>query len=223
MTPIVGLMPMRRGSERVAGKNTRPLCGRPLFHHALSALVDCPPIGHVVVDTDCPDVAAGVRQHFPAVQLIERPAELRGGDVPMNEVLVHDARLVEAELYLQTHATNPLLRSATLAAAIERFQTRAGGHDCLLSVTPVRKRFWTAAGEPLNHDPSVLLRTQDLPPLLEENSCIYIFPRRLILETGSRVGASPLTFEMDPIEAWDIDDESDFAIAEALYQVHRAC
>jgi CMP-N-acetylneuraminic acid synthetase len=219
---IAALLPMRHDSERVPGKNYRPFAGRPLFHHVLSTLRSCALIDEIAIDTDSPEVMRSVERDFPDVTLIERPAELRAGTVPMNDVIRHDLRLIEAELYLQTHCTNPLLRASTVTRAIETFLGQRDARDSLFSVTPVHKRFWDASGKPLNHDPAVLLRTQDLPPLYEENSCLYLFGRESMLATGSRIGARPLLFALDPVEAWDIDDEHDFVIAESLYRARAA-
>ena len=35
---------------------------------------------------------------------------------------------------------------------------------------------------PINHNKNILMRTQDLPPIYEENSCIYIFDRECLLQ-----------------------------------------
>lgn len=213
---IVALVPMRHDSERVRGKNYRPLDGRPLFHHIVDALGACPEIAEIVIDTDSDTIKADVASSYPQVRVIDRPAELRGGDVPMTEVLAHDASVVDADLYLQTHSTNPLLRPSTISAAIRAFLERRDEHDSMFTVTPLQVRLWTPAGEAINHDPDVLLRTQDLEPVMEENSCLYLFDRATLERTGRRIGARPLLFEVERDEAWDIDDESDWRIVEAL-------
>ena len=66
------------------------------------------------------------------------------------------------------------------------------------------------------HDPAVLLRTQDLPPLYIENSCFFIFTPELLRDKGTRIGARPLMVEMASLEAVDIDIEEDFALAAAI-------
>ena len=81
-----------------------------------------------------------------------------------------------------------------------------------------RVSWWNLDGSPLNHDPSVLLRTQDLPPVYEENSCIYIFQRSIFLERENRLGCTPFMFEIDGEEAWDIDEELGFLIVDRLMQ-----
>jgi CMP-N-acetylneuraminic acid synthetase len=214
---IAALLPMRHDSERVPGKNYRVFAGAPLYHRVLQALRSCALIDAIAIDTDSPEITRGVARFFPGVRIIERPLELRPGTVSMNRVIVHDVQHVPADLYVQTHCTNPLLTATTITRAIETLLARRDEHDSLFTVTRMHKRFWDAAGRPLNHDPALLLRTQDLPPVYEENSCLYVFSGEQLLATGSRIGERPLLFELDPLEAWDIDEEHDFTIAEALY------
>jgi len=214
---IVALVPMRHHSERVPGKNYRPFAGRPLYHHIVDSLLACPLIREVVVDTDSPDIKKDASSHFPQVLLLDRPQHLRAGMVPMNDVLLHDVAQIEADYYLQTHSTNPLLRSETIVDAIESFLASRPAHDSLFSVTRVQTRLWDSEGRAINHDPSILLRTQDLPPVYEENSCLYIFTRRTLESRGNRIGERPLLFVIDRTEAWDIDEELDFRVAEFLY------
>jgi CMP-N-acetylneuraminic acid synthetase len=213
---LVALVPMRHSSERVVGKNYRLLGDRPLFHHIVSTLLAVPRIDKVVIDTDSDVIAASAADAFPEVQVIERPEQLRGGDVAMNDVLLHDIDVVDAELYLQTHSTNPLLSSKTIGAALDAFDA-ATDSDSLFTVTALHTRLWTPDGKPINHDPNVLLRTQDLPPVMEENSCLYVFGGDLLRARGNRIGERPLLYPLSPEEAWDIDEESDWTVVEALY------
>ncbi len=213
---------MRHTSERVPGKNYRPLGGRPLYHHIVEALADCPHVDEVVIDTDSDHIAADAHVAFPDVRVIMRPESIRGGAVPMNTVLLHDVSRVTADLYLQTHSTNPLLRTETITRAIDAYLEKQERHDSLFTVTPLHTRLYTAHGRPINHDPAVLLRTQDLPPVMQENSCLYVFSADLLRERGNRIGARPLLYPLTADEAWDIDDEFDWIVVEALYAAREA-
>lgn len=207
---------MRHHSQRVVGKNYRPLAGKPLFHHILETLLAVPQIEEVVVDTDSLPVMDGVRQSFPQVRLIERPEHLRADDVPMNDILIYDTGQVPADFYLQTHSTNPLLQPETVARAIQSFLADTPAHDSLFSVTRWQTRLYDQYGRAINHDPAVLIQTQDLPPVYEENSCLYIFTRANLLKRHHRIGETPMLFEIAADEAWDIDEELDFAITDFL-------
>lgn len=213
---LVALVPMRHHSERVPEKNYRPLAGRPLYAHILQALSRVEELDSIVVDTDSEPIKEGVRELFPEVVLLDRPPHLRAGEVSMNDVLLHDVRQVESQFYLQTHSTNPLLRPDTIAAALREFRMAFPERDSLFGVTRLQTRLWSASGEPLNHDPTALLRTQDLPPVYEENSCLYLFEREGFLARGNRIGSNPLLFEIPGDEAWDIDEELDFAVVDCL-------
>jgi CMP-N-acetylneuraminic acid synthetase len=216
MPSLVALVPMRHHSQRVPGKNYRPLAGKPLFHHILETLQAVPEIDRVVVDTDSDPVMNSLRQHFPQVIIINRPENLRTDDVPMNDILLHDTEQVQADFYLQTHSTNPLLRPETVSRAIETFLAAYPKKDSLFSVTRWQTRLYDQHGAAINHDPSVLIQTQDLPPVYEENSCLYLFTRQNLLDRHHRIGEHPILFEIDPAEAWDIDEELDFTICDFL-------
>jgi CMP-N-acetylneuraminic acid synthetase len=213
---IIALVPMRHSSERVPGKNYRDFAGMPLYRHIVTSLLKCPLIATVVIDTDSPNIRQDVAEHFPDVMLIKRPAHLTAGTVPMNDVLMHDVRQIDADFYLQTHSTNPLLRAETITRAIQQFLDTGSIYDSLFSVTKLQTRLWDALGRAINHNPNILLRTQDLPPVYLENSCLYLFSRTTLESTRNRIGQRPLMFEIDKIEAWDIDEELDFRIAEYL-------
>ena len=218
MPSIIALVPMRHHSQRVPGKNYRLLAGKPLYQHIIETLIAVPEIDRIVVDTDSEPVMEGLRQRFPQVTVINRPEALRADEVPMNDILLYDTEQVQADFYLQTHSTNPLLRAATVSQAIEAFLAEYPQKDSLFSVTRWQTRLYDQHGIAINHDPSVLLQTQDLPPVYEENSCLYLFTRQNLLERHHRIGTKPIMFEIDSAEAWDIDEELDFEITNFLMQ-----
>lgn len=216
---LTALVPMRHHSQRVPGKNYRELAGKPLYQHIIETLLSVPEIDQIVVDTDSEPVMEGLRKDFPQVKLIDRPEHLRADDMPMNEILIHDTERYPADFYLQTHSTNPLLRSETVSRAIQLLITSYPDRDSLFSVTRWQSRFYDRDGNAVNHDPRELIQTQDLPPLYEENSCIYIFTRANLIARRHRIGDKPLMFEIPRLEAVDIDEESDFQIADILMRM----
>jgi len=134
----------------------------------------------------------------------------------MNEILIHDTGLFPADFYLQTHSTNPLLKSESISKAIQLLITNYPERDSLFSVTRLQTRLYDKDGKAINHNPKELIQTQDLPPVYEENSCIYMFTRENLLAKRHRISDKPLMFAIDADEAWDIDEELDFAICDFL-------
>jgi CMP-N-acetylneuraminic acid synthetase len=213
---LAALVPMRHHSQRVPGKNYRVLAGRPLFHHIIETLLAVPEIDEIVVDTDSDPVMNGLCEHFPQVKIINRPERLRADDIPMNEILMYDTEQFPADFYLQTHSTNPLLKPETVSRAINVFLAAYPTRDSLFSVTRLQTRLYDKDGQAINHNPQELIQTQELPPVYEENSCLYIFNRENLIVKRHRIGDHPIMFEMDAEQAWDIDEELDFEITDFL-------
>lgn len=213
---IVALVPMRHHSQRVPGKNYRPIAGKPLFHYIIESLLACAEISQIVVDTDSDPIIEDIQHNFPSVTFIKRLPELRADEISMNEILAYDVRQAPADFYLQTHSTNPLLKPATIQKAIHTFLNNYPAYDSLFGVTRLQVRLYDQLGRALNHNPAILLQTQDLPPVFMENSCIYIFSAATLLQRRNRLGERPYMFEIDAMEGWDIDNEVDFSIVEFL-------
>lgn len=219
---MTAIVPMRHRSERVPGKNHRTFVDRPLYHHVIETLLRARGVDRVVIDTDSPTIMDDAAKRFADVTVLERPERLRGGETPMNDVLLSTCDRVESDFYLQTHATNPLLRPETVDEAIERFHAAYPVQDSLFAVTRVQARLWDQIARPINHNAAMLLRTQDLPPVYLENSCLYVFTRDRLAARHNRIGERPIMFEMDPLEATDIDEEIDFHVGEALHRIYHA-
>ncbi len=220
---LVALMPMRHHSQRVPGKNYRPFGdGRPLYQHTLENLLAVEQIEKVVIDTDSPIVKEQCAEKYKDVIVLDRPEHLRAPEIPMNDILSYDAGQIESEFYLQTHSTNPLLKHKTMAAAVNLFFKQYPIYDSLFGVTVIRDRIWDVLGRAVNHNPNILLQTQDLPKwLVQENSTLYIFERNRLLNDRNRIGNRPFLFEVDEIEARDIDIEIDFQITEMLFKARE--
>ncbi len=215
----VALLPMKANSQRVKGKNFRPLHGKPLFRWILDSLLAIDEIDCVVINTDARHILEenGLVES-DRVKIRDRKAELIGDTVSMNLILADDIANVPADTYLMTHTTNPMLRAKTIGDALGEYQAAvaAGTADSLFTVNKIQTRFYRADSSPVNHDPDNLIQTQDLEPWYEENSNLYIFTAESFAKTKARIGKQPMLYEMDKMEAVDIDTPEDWALAEAV-------
>ena len=220
---IVALLPMKGNSERVPNKNLKEFSGKPLYHRVMDTLLSSNYINTVVVNTDSAAIKSDIKVHYEdKVIIIDRPEEIIGDFVSMNKVIEYDIANVDADIYLQTHSTNPLFKTKSLNEAIEKMISlqKEGLFDSVFSVTKLQTRLYKSDGKPFNHNPEELLRTQDLKPLYEENSNFYIFSKESFIKSGGkRIGLNPYMFEIDKIEAIDIDEPQDFMIAEAIFNL----
>lgn len=217
---VTALVPMKGHSERVPNKNMRDFGGAPLYHAIMATLDKSRYVEKVIINTDSEVIAEDATKHWKKVQINWRPEELRGDFVSMNDVINYDVDKEKAcDVFMQTHSTNPLLTTETLDAAIAYyFKSVDEGYDSVFGVTKFQSRFYWADGRAINHNPAELIRTQDLPPIFEENSNFYIFSRESFKAAGNkRIGLHPAMFAENKLEAIDIDDPDDFALALALY------
>ncbi len=219
MLKITALLPMKVHSERVPDKNIKNFCERPLYHAVLSTLLQSKYIDKVVINTDSDIIKEDALKNFERVVIIDRPKEIQGDFVSMNDIIAYDLSKIEGEHFLQTHSTNPLLQTDTIDLAIGTYFKNLNQFDSLFSVTRLQTRLYWKDGVPINHNPNELLRTQDLPPVYEENSNFYIFSKKSFVDAGrARIGLKPQMFEISKLEAVDIDEPEDWGIAEVLYK-----
>lgn len=219
MMEIIALVPMKGHSERVPNKNLKIFNGKPLYHCIVNTLLKCPQIVEVCINTDSEKIKDDVKNNFDRVRTIDRPESIQGDFVSMNEVIEYDLSVIKGDYFLQTHSTNPLIKSTTISDAIHEFQDTLGNNDSLFSVTRLQTRLYWKDGKPINHKPGELLRTQDLPAVYEENSNFYIFSKDSFMAAKKkRIGLSPKMFEVNKLEAIDIDEPEDFKLAELLYK-----
>lgn len=219
---LTALLPMKAHSARVKAKNFRDIAGKPLFRWILDSLLSVERIDNVVINTDARDILADAGLTEEAwggrVTIRDRKPELCGDFVSMNLVLADDIENVPSDHYFMTHTTNPLLATQTIDAMLDEYLKgfQKGEADSLFTVNRLQTRFYTPDGDPINHDPDNLIRTQDLDPYLEENSVGYFFTASSFATTNARIGKKPILYTTPRLESVDIDEPSDWFIAESL-------
>ena len=210
---------MKANSQRVKGKNFRLLNGKPLFRWILDSLLAIDEIDAVIINTDARHILAenGLVESDRVI-IRDRKPELCGDEVSMNLILGDDIAAVEADTYLMTHTTNPMLSAGTISGALATYRDgkATGTADSLFTVNRIQTRFYRADVSPVNHDPDNLIQTQDLEPWFEENSCLYIFSRESFAATNARIGKAPVMFETPALESVDIDTPDDWDLACAV-------
>lgn len=214
---MIALVPIKEHSERVPGKNFRDFCGEPLFHHILKTLDRVYAVDQIVIDTDSCRIASEAPGLSRKIQIIHRPAELCGDQISTNRIFEYDLSQTDGDLYIQTHTTNPILKTETISRALTKFISIEHEYDSLFSVNRHQSRFYTHEGIAVNHNPNELIRTQDLDPVYEENSSLYIFTKESFRKKRQRIGSTPFLYITPSIESIDIDDDFTFRIAELLF------
>jgi len=214
---------MKGHSERIPEKNFRLFVGKPLFRWVLDKLLSVDEVDLIVINTDARDILSthGI-ESAGKILIRDRKTEICGDLVSMNRIIEDDLREIDADLYLMSHTTNPLLSTETIRRALETFKdvSDRNRYDSLFTVTAHQARFYRENGAAINHDPNNLIRTQDLEPWFEENSNLYIFTRKSFTQNGARIGKRPYLFRQPRAETVDIDDMESWVMAEAIARGH---
>lgn len=229
MNKVVAIVPIRHNSQRVPGKNYRTLGDRPLYEYIINTLL-MSNIDRIIVDTDSPNIIKGIKEKY--VEMLKsdriiisiRPVDLCDPKISMNDIIASVIyRLPEIltlnTIIFQTHVTNPFLTVETINKAITRFKELPNdvGYS-MVSATRYQQRLWNKNGMPINHDPKELVQTQDLPILYQENSNFYIFRISTFYVGYNRISSDVVFYELDMFEAWDIDTEKEFRMAELIME-----
>lgn len=210
---IVAIMPIKLNNERCPGKNTRILGRKPLLAHELDNLKEtglCDSINvYCSDDAVVPFIPEGVN-------FVKRPEFLDLPTSNFNQIFDNFMNTVDADIYVYAHATAPFITADTMRQCIEA--VKSGEYDSAFCASKIQTFLWKN-GEPLNFDASNLPRTQDLEPIYQETSGVYVFTKDVYLKHGRRIGKKPFIKEVSFKETVDIDNPEDFDLAEALIDI----
>jgi CMP-N-acetylneuraminic acid synthetase len=213
---VTALVPIKGETEIVNG-NLRLFNNQPLYRLLLEKLEHIFAIDEIIVDSDLYFLEDELLSSFKKVKFVKRPAELQNNETSINEIIRYDiSQSTEGELFIQTHVNKPLVKKETIAKALKLFVEEEDNYDSLLSVNKYQSRFYDNKKNPINHDSKNLIRTKELPPVYEENSCFYIFTRESFEKNNHRIGENPLFYETSTIESLELKDNLSYKLAEIL-------
>lgn len=225
----VALVPARSGSQRVPGKNVRPLAGHPLLAYAIETALQSGVFERVVVSTDSEEIASVARWYGGDVPFL-RPAEYATSVSPDIDWLRDTLeRLDESyEIFAIVRATNPFRGAETVRRGLEQLLATPEA-DSLRAVELVKQhpgKTWVVAGDGRTMQPLLdqselevawhAGQYQALPPVYVQNSALEIAWTRVVSETGTREGNVVTPFLTEGYEGFNVDDEEDWERAERL-------
>lgn len=223
ITCVIGA---RGGSKGLAGKNIRPLFGKPLIGWSIEQAKVCPEIRRVVVSTDSEAIAEAARSYGAEVPFM-RPAELANDAAGKWAVWQHALEACERhygekiDLFVDLDCTSPLREPSDIQRAIAQFQR--AGVDAVFSVCEARKNPYFNMLEEVDGRlaickalPNPVVRRQDAPRVFEHVASIYVLsPDYLRRGTGLLSGRTH-GYDIGTAKSPDIDNESDFEFVEYL-------
>ena len=210
---VIAMVPVRAGSTRIPNKNTRLFGGTSLLQLKLKLLKKVVGITQIVVSTDCEISADMALKEGAEVQW--RNEYYAGSDVTNDQHWLHIAQTTPGDIVFLAQVTSPLLRVSSMQAALKAF-LRFGTHDSINSVSAEKKFLWKDT-KPINYEIDVTPKSQDLPEIVSLNFAITIISKQTMMERKNVIGYKPSFFELSKVESLDVDDLTDFKIAELMY------
>ena len=148
------------------------------------------------------------------VKYIKRDERYDTPQADVIEMMKVFSDMVDADIYVQAHATTPFLAAESIDNAVA--MVKSGKNDSAFAVVKVQDFLWKD-GSPINYMPERIPRTQDMEPMWKETTGLYIYTKTVINSHHRRIGYRPYLAEVNEIEALDIDTPLDFEIADAVY------
>jgi CMP-N,N'-diacetyllegionaminic acid synthase len=225
----VALVPARAGSQRVQGKNIRPLAGHPLIAYSIAAAHASGVFDAVVCSTDSEEIAAQASRYGAEVPAL-RPAKLAGETSPDIEWVLHMLDVLrdegrEFELFSILRPTSPFRGGAAIRRAAERLAALGDRADSIRAVELCRQhpgKMWVLEGElmrplmpqPEGRTPYHSSQYQSLPEVYVQNSSLEIAWTRVAAEGGTIAGERVAPLLTNSWEGFTIDYPDDWERAE---------
>jgi CMP-N-acetylneuraminic acid synthetase len=217
-------IPLRKGSERSAGKNYKKFssCAGGLIELKLRQVIDLR-VDEVIVSTNDEEVVKVAKKFIPLYQgklrIIERPENLCLSSTPVKDLIAYVPTVVRTDHVLWLHVTSPLFN--TYRELMGKYWDMLGrGYDSLITVTEFKEFLMDKTGTIVNGPPDVKWpRTQDLDPLFIVNHAAYMSSVENYKRYEDRVGKHPYLYDLGKVRGIDVDYDDDFLVAEALFNM----
>jgi len=209
---VTAVVPVKGQSERVKNKNLRLLHGESLLARKIRILKNCSRVQRIVINSDSDEMLA-VGKDF-GVEAVKRAPYFALGTTPMNDVIHHVMENSPDGHIYWAQVTSPLLTPETIDGAIaEYFAKLTQGYDSLASVQKLLIYLWKDE-KPINYTLDRHPNSQSLDPYFCMTFGILLIEKQLALRRRYYMGERPYLFQVNPLEATDIDTEYDLLFAE---------
>jgi CMP-N-acetylneuraminic acid synthetase len=227
---IVGLIPARSGSKRVADKNIRPLGGHPVMAYTIAAALQSGVFVDVIVSTDSEQYAEVARYYGAEVPFL-RPVELAGDVSPDIEWLEYTLKRLQEEdrqydCFSILRPTSPFRQPETIQRAWKEF-LEEDGVDSLRAIEKCQQhpgKMWIVRGKRMTpllpmgpaEQPWHSSQYQSLPEVYVQNASLEIAWTRVVLQDRTIAGNVLIPFFSNEYEGFDVNNSYDWSLAEHL-------
>ena len=201
---IVAIIPIKKKSKRIKGKNFKKINTQPLYTYLLSEIKKCN-FDDVYIDSDSTQIKKYSKKK--GFKFIQRKPFLALDNANGNDLLNYHSKLIDADIYFQLFITSPTLKFNTINKCINILK-RSKKYDSIFTCKKIYSWFWFNR-RPVNYQPKVLPRSQDAKPIVQETTGLYGIRKESLKKYKCRIGKKPYFYEVQNKESLDIDDLED--------------
>lgn len=223
---ILAIITARGGSKRIPKKNIKEFCGKPMLAYTIEAALQSGMFDEVMVSTDSEEIAEVALRYGAKVPFMRSEATSNDfattADVLL-EVLERYSREGKTfDRFACLYPTAPFLTPERLQDAWETFEK--SGADVLMPVVkfsyPPQRCVVIRDGKlQFLYPEYARTRSQDLEPEYHDCGQFYFYRTERFLETKQVIGDNTIPYIMPEELVQDIDDQSDWNMAEIKYQI----
>jgi len=222
----IAIITARGGSKRIPRKVIRPFLGKPIMLYSIETALQSGLFDEVMVSTEDDEIADLAVQHGASVPF-RRSAKTADDYTSTTEVLLevlNQYKLLGREFssLCCIYPTAPFITSRLLREAYQVLLDKKT--DIVYPVQPfhfpIQRAFFLKDGLLRWADPEAFLkRSQDLEPAYHDAGQFYWFNAKRLLQHRQLSGLTAGGVVIDPMQAHDIDTESDWQVAEFKYKL----
>lgn len=211
---VVSFIPIKLNNQRLPGKNTMLLNGRPTCDYIFKTISEVDSIDEKYVYCSDETIKPYIKPYkSKGLSFLKRDTYLDDFQIKGLEIIERFVQDIDADIYVLTHVTQPFTKSDSIKRALEK--VISGEYDSAFSAVILQDYMWMN-GKPFNYDMKNIVRTQELEPIYMETGAFFIFRKDVFTKLGQRIGENPYIYEIDQFEAVDIDTSEDFEFAKVV-------
>lgn len=207
---ITAIVPIKLNNERLPGKNTKLLDGKPLVLYCLETLLSIVEIDNVYIfcsDEDIMPLLPNGATFLKRSPILDLPTS------NFTQIFTEFSKIIDSDIYVYAHATSPFIKAETIESEINAVSS--GKYDSAFCAERIRDFLWQD-GRAINFNPANVPRSQDLPIIHRETSGVYVFTKAVFETLRRRIGTNPFIAEIGRRESIDINTAEDFRYAEFM-------
>lgn len=221
----IAIITARGGSKRIPKKNIREFCGKPIIAYSIEAAFNSKCFDEVMVSTDSEEIAEIAKSYGAKVPFLR--SEATSNDYAttvdvINEVIEKYSQTGEEfDLICCIYPTAPFVTAEKLVKAIDTLANSDA--DSLMPVVsfsfpPQRGNIIKDGKLQYMYPEYAKARSQDLEPIYHDCGQFYLCKTKVFRKTGRLVTENTIPYIMPEEEVQDIDNFSDWKIAELKYK-----